>query len=131
MRGAVANILHQSSHKLGPLIPGEFKRRDGSDDLGSGIASLGVGRRESLQGESLNAALSLLVGLLQPFGLQLLRPRELAGSERILQGETSSNSDLGFGVVVSQSLDEGSQVKGLERASILAFMIVVERWGGA
>lgn len=69
MRCAAADILHQCSHKIGPLVPGELDGRDGGDNLGGSLAGLGIIGSEGLQREALDPVFGFLVGLLEPFGL--------------------------------------------------------------
>lgn len=87
------DVLNKDGHQISPLIPGKLDRGDGRDDLGGSSAGLGIRRGESLERKLLNSAFRLIVGLLQPLGLEFLVSGEVSGSEGVLEGNTSSGSD--------------------------------------
>ena len=116
MVGTFANVLDEGGHKLGPLVSGQLDGGDGRNDLGSSVASLGVGGGEGLEGQLLDAVLGLIVCLLEPLGLELLVAGKISGCEGVLEGDTGGSSDGALGLFVGELLDEGREVERLSRA---------------
>lgn len=110
---ALADVAHQGAHQVIPLAEGQLDGGDGGDDLGGGLAGLGVAGVEGLQRQGLDACLGVLVRLLDPFLLELRLAGIFAGCEGVLQGETGGESDLALCALVGELLDEGCQVEGL------------------
>jgi len=102
--------MDQGLQELGPLVSRELDYRDRGNDLGGGLAGLGVVGLERLERQLLYACLGLLVCLLEPFCLELRCSREFAGRKRVLESNTSSGSNVALSGVIRQLLDEGKEV---------------------
>jgi len=97
-------------HQIRPLVPRELNCRDRSNNLGSGLARLGIGGGERLERQLLDACLGILICLLKPFCLERCLSRELACREGILQSNTSGGSNVTLRILVRELLDERQEV---------------------
>ncbi|KAJ3476642.1 hypothetical protein NLG97_g9059 [Lecanicillium saksenae] len=105
-------------HELGPLVSGQLDGGNGGDDLGGGVAGLGVGGGEGLEGQLLDAVLGFIVCLLEPLGLELLVTGEISGCEGVLEGDTGGGTDGTLSLLVGEFLDEGREVERLYRRAV-------------
>lgn len=111
--GALADVLDEEGEQVGPLAAGQLDGGNGRDDLSGGVAGAGVGGGEGLEGQLLDAVLGLVVGLLEPFGLQLLMAGKVSGCEGVFEGQTGGGADGAIGLFVGEFLDEGREVERL------------------